>query len=461
MIRRFASILVAAAVTGAAMAQGGVQDPLASLLVRDSGGAATSTGDERRILAARIDELTDEQIASARQGEAIFNTSYIPSPSNVARRDGLGPLFNSANCRSCHSGLGRGRPPSGDDRQPVALVLQLGAPRDDGTWGDEPTYGVNFNPFSVSGVQPEGSVAISRKPIRGFYADGDAWELQVPTYRLTDLRYGELDSRTAISPRLAQPIIGMGLLDAVPREVIAAMADPDDRDGDGISGRMNFIDGADGRRLGRFGWKANQPDLRAQTVAAMFAEMGISSSDQPRQNCTAAQPECLAGPHGGDSEIADADLADIVFFQTVLAVPPRRWLDDPEVIRGAALFREAGCDGCHVPGLITAEVPGLPALSAQTIFPFTDLLIHDMGPGLADGRPDHRATGSEWRTPPLWGLGWAEDIAREVYYLHDGRARTLEEAVLWHGGEAAAARAHFTVWDRAQRGALIKFLQSL
>jgi CxxC motif-containing protein (DUF1111 family) len=460
--RMLPALVLAVAVAGISPARGEEGGELAEFLVRDSGGAATSTGDERRVLAARINGLTDAQRTAARQGEAFFNTSFIPSPSEATRRDGLGPLFNSANCRSCHNSLGRGRPPAADNQQPVSLVLQLGAPQDDGTWGDEPVYGPNFNPFAVPGVEPEGSVVITRSAVRGRYADGEPWELQAPTYHLTDLRYGELHPRAALSPRLAQPIIGMGLLDAVPDDVILALADSGDADRDGISGRPNWIVGsAGGRRLGRFGWKANQPDLRAQTTAALFAEMGITSSDRPDQNCTAAQPACLAGPHGGNPEIADADLADLVFFQRVLAVPPRRGLDDPEVIFGAALFREAGCDGCHVPRLVTGEVPGLPALSRQEIFPFTDLLLHDMGPELADGRPDHQASGTEWRTPPLWGLGRAGDIAREVFYLHDGRARSLEEAILWHGGEAAAARAHFIAWDKAQRNALVKFLESL
>lgn len=455
------ALMLAGAAAGAPL-QGADPGELSGLLVRASAGAATSSGEERRILTERIDGLTEAQRAAARQGEAFFNTSFIPSPSEATRRDGLGPLFISANCRSCHNSLGRGRPPAADNQQPVALVMQLGAPRDDGSWGDEPTYGPNFNPFAVPGVEPEGSVVVTRAPVRGRYADGDEWELQAPTYRLTDLRYGELHPQVAISPRLAQPIIGMGLLDAVPEEVILALADADDADGDGISGRPNWIPAGDGRpRLGRFGWKANQPDLRAQTTAALFAEMGITSSDRPEQNCTAVQTACLAGPHGGEPEIADADLADLVLFQRVLAVPPRRRLDDPEVIRGAALFREAGCDACHVPRLVTGEVPGLPALSRQEIYPFTDLLLHDMGPELADGRPDHEASGTEWRTPPLWGLGRAGDLADDVFYLHDGRARSLEEAILWHGGEAAAARARFMAWDRAQRDALVSFLESL
>jgi CxxC motif-containing protein (DUF1111 family) len=454
-------VLVTAALAVAPAPAEGRRD-LAELLVRDSGGVATSTGDERRVLATRIQGLTDEQRIASRQGEAFFNTSFIPSPSEATRRDGLGPLFNSANCRSCHNSLGRGRPPTSGDQQPVALVLQLGAPREDGSWGDEPVYGPNFNPFAVPGVEAEGSVVIARSPIRGSYPDGTAWELQVPTYRLTDLRYGELHPLAAISPRLAQPIIGMGLLDAVPEDIIVALADPDDADGDGISGRPNWIGSPGGRlQLGRFGWKANQPDLRAQTTAALSAEMGITSGDRRQQNCTAVQADCLAGPHGGDPEIADADLDDLVFFQRVLAAPPRRGLDDPEVIRGAALFRDAGCAKCHVPRLVTGEVPELPALSRQEIYPFTDLLLHDMGPALADGRPDQQASGSEWRTPPLWGLGRAGDVAREVFYLHDGRARSLEEAILWHGGEAAAARARFVALDKAQRTALVKFLESL
>lgn len=435
---------------------------VADLLVPKSGGTATSSGTDRRILAARVPGLAPRQEKAATHGEAFFNTSFVPAPATAARRDGLGPLFNSANCRSCHNGLGRGRPPAEANQQPVALVLQLSAPDQDGHWGDDPVYGPNFNPFAIPGVEPEGRVVISHTPIRGEYLDGEPWELLAPEYRLEALRYGDPHPELAISPRLAQPIIGMGLLDAVPEEVILALADPDDEDGDGISGRPNWINGPDGkRRIGRFGWKANQPDLRAQTTAALFAEMGITTSDRPRQNCTAFQFSCLEAPSGGEPELADEDLADLVFFQRILAVPPRRNLDDARVIEGAALFRAAGCDRCHAPTLVTGEVPDVPALSQQVIHPFTDLLLHDMGPELADGRPDHEAAGSEWRTAPLWGLGRAGEVSAEVFYLHDGRARSLEEAILWHGGEAAESRRRFTAWPREQRVALISFLESL
>jgi CxxC motif-containing protein (DUF1111 family) len=435
---------------------------VSDLLVRDSGGAATARGDERRILATRLPGLTESQLQAARHGEAFFNSSFEPSPGTAPRRDGLGPLFNSLNCRSCHSGLGRGRPPTVANQQPVALVLQLGAPGPDGEWGDDPVYGPNFNPFAVPGVAPEGKVRITHRPIEGRFADGKRWTLMSPEYQLYDLNYGNHHPDLAISPRLAQPIIGMGLLEAVPESLIVERAATDSSDAGSFRGRPNWVTGPDGRRrLGRFGWKANQADLRDQTTAALLNEMGITTHDRPMQNCTAVQHDCLAAPHGGDPEMSDEDLTDLVFFQQALAVPPRRNLDDPEVLRGAALFREAGCDQCHVPSLRTGYVPGLPDLSHQTIYPFTDLLLHDMGPGLADGRPDGEASGSDWRTPPLWGLGRTEEILGQGFYLHDGRANSLEEAILWHGGAAAPSQARFISMSEVERQALLAFLRSL
>lgn len=462
MLRR-AALGVLALLAAAPAAPGADRSQaLAPLLVRESGGAATADGDEPRILAARISGLNDAQRRKARRGEAFFNSSFQPTPFDSDLRDGLGPLFNSTNCRSCHNSLGRGRPPFEGDELPVALVVQLGAPDVDGNWGPDPVYGVNLNPFATPGVPPEGGVRITHRTITGRYADGIGWVLAEPAYELVNLAYGEPHPDMAMSPRLAQPVIGMGLLDAVPEEFILSRADPDDADGDGISGRANRVPGPDGRiALGRFGWKANQVSLRAQTTAALASESGITSRDRPEQNCTASQSACRAGPHGGDPEIADADLEAIVLFQQTLAVPPRQNLDDPEVVRGAGLFREARCDRCHVPAMTTGEVPGLPQLSNQQIYPFSDLLLHDMGPALADGRPDGLASGSEWRTPPLWGLGRAEEVAREAFYLHDGRARSLEEAILWHGGEAAYSRAAFIGMSAADRRSLLKFLGSL
>lgn len=434
----------------------------APLLQRAAGGLATSQGDEKRILATRISGLTEAQQRKALRGEAFFNSSFEPTPFESDLRDGLGPLFNAANCRSCHNSLGRGRPHFGDNVVSISLVLQLSAPGVDGQWGPDPNYGVNFNPLSIPGVPPEGTVVVTHEPITGKYADGTEWTLLKPVYELRDLGYGALHPEVAISPRLAQPIIGMGLLDAVAEADILSRADPDDANQDGISGRPNLLRGPDGEIvLGRFGWKANQIDLRAQTAAALFAEIGITTTDHPNQNCTESQSECLAAPHGGDPELSDADLEAIVFFQQTLAVPPRRNLDSPKVIRGAEMFLHARCGSCHTPSMKTGDVPGLPQLSNQRIYPFSDLLLHDMGPQLADGRPDGEASGSEWRTAPLWGLGRSAEIAGEAFYLHDGRARSIEESILWHGGEAAQSQAIFVGLNREDREALLAFLESL
>ncbi len=438
------------------------QTGIAPLLEPASAGQATGSGQAREVLAEYVEGLSEEQFRIARRGEAFFNTAFVPAPGPAPVRDGLGPLLNSATCRACHNSLGRGSPPTDAGQQPVALVLQLSTRGADGGWGPHPAYGANFNPFAVEGFEPEGRVVIDRRPVPGRYADGSEWVLHHPTYRLVDLNYGALDAATAISPRLTQPIIGMGLLQAVPEEIILALADSEDRDGDGISGRPNRVAVGNGEaRLGRFGWKANQPDLLAQTVAALSQEQGITSSHDPRGNCAVAQRACRSAPNGGEPEIEDADLDALVFFQRVLAVPPRRNLDDPAVAGGASSFRQIGCAACHLPTLETGEVADIPALSRQRIHPYTDLLLHDMGPGLADGRPDHQASGSEWRTPPLWGLGRTPDIARGEFYLHDGRARSLEEAILWHGGEAADARARFIALSKRDRDALIAFLRSL
>ncbi len=272
---------------------------------------------------------------------------------------------------------------------------------------------------------------------------------------------GSLGKRAAISARLAQPLIGMGLLEAVPKAVLLALADPEDADGEGVSGRPNRIRTDDGKlRLGRFGWKANQVGLRAQTVAALFNEQGITTPDRPGPTCTPVQADCLAAPDGGEPELAEADLQAIVWFMRTTPARVRRDLDRPAVRRGAALFDAAGCSACHTPTLVTGRVADLPALSNQRIHPFTDLLLHDLGPGLADGRPDHAASGAEWRTPPLWGIGCAEEISTQSF-LHDGRAHSLEEAILWHGGEADRARRAFISSSTGDRRALLAFLRSL
>jgi CxxC motif-containing protein (DUF1111 family) len=265
-----------------------------------------------------------------------------------------------------------------------------------------------------------------------------------------------------MSPRIAPQLPGVGLLEVVPEGDIMALADADDRDGDGISGRPNLVWDflANEVRLGRFGWKANVPTLLQQNASAFLGDIGITSSPFSDTNCTSVEIACLEAPNGGSPEVDDLKLDRVTFYTQTLAVPARRSVEDPMVTAGEDLFTEIGCTSCHVASLNTGT-SDVPELSNQLIHAYTDLLLHDMGPGLADGRPDFEASGKEWRTPPLWGIGLIETVNGHTRLLHDGRARTIEEAILWHAGEAEAARARFTSLTLDQVEALLAFLESL
>jgi CxxC motif-containing protein (DUF1111 family) len=257
-------------------------------------------------------------------------------------------------------------------------------------------------------------------------------------------------------------VIGLGLLEAVPRATLEALADPDDRDGDGISGRVNHIANDDGTtRAGRFGWKANVASLREQNAGAALGDLGLTTPELPVENCPPVQTSCAAAPTGGSPEISAEFLDKLTLYTRLLAVPAQRDSGDWRVRHGQRLFREAGCAACHLPTLRTGPDAPLPELVDQTFHPFTDLLLHDMGDELADGRPDHDADGREWRTPPLWGIGLVEIVNGHSFLLHDGRARDLAEAILWHGGEGAAAREAFRTMSAEDRAALLRFLASL
>jgi CxxC motif-containing protein (DUF1111 family) len=304
-------------------------------------------------------------------------------------------------------------------------------------------------------------VIITHEEVAGSYADGTTYTLSQPRYQLTGLAYGPLEAPLT-SPRVAPQVVGMGLLEAVPEAALLDLADPDDADGNGVSGRPNYVATGPGEpeRLGRFGWKANVATVRDQVAGAFAGDIGITSDEHPEENCPTPATACRAAPTGGSPEIPADRMDDMEFYSRTLAVPARRRVDEPEVERGAELFAAIGCTACHTPTLLTGDHP-VSQLSGQEIHPYTDLLLHDMGPGLADGRADFLATGSEWRTPPLWGIGLVETVNGHTLFLHDGRARNLEEAVLWHGGEAAGAQGRFTALDAADRAAVIAFLESL
>jgi CxxC motif-containing protein (DUF1111 family) len=434
------------------------------LLQPQSGGATTVHEHSRNAFSQPAANLDSGARANFFIGNAFFNSPWVVAPASAAARDGLGPLFNARSCDACHNNDGRGRPPLPGER-PVSIVFQLSVPGT-GPHGEplpEPAYGGNLNPFAIDGMSAEGTVRIEHEEITGQFADGEPYTLQKPRYVFEELGYGPMAADMQFSPRVAPAVIGSGLLEFVSEATILELEDADDRDANGISGRANHVWNIEKQapQIGRFGWKANQPDIAHQTAAAFNGEIGMSTTLRPEQNCMPGQATCLAAPNGGHPEISDEIFARIVQYERTLAVPVRRNLDTPEVKTGARLFLEAGCAACHRPTLTTGDVPELPALANQTFHPFTDLLLHDLGPELADNRPDFAATGSEWRTQPLWGLGLQFAVNGHTLLMHDGRARNVTEAILWHGGEASKARDAFQTMSRENRAALLAFLDSL
>jgi CxxC motif-containing protein (DUF1111 family) len=398
-------------------------------------------------------------------GNRLFNTNWVEAPGSVKAFDGLGPMFNRVSCSGCHTRDGRGRPPENNQGPMDSMLLRISIPGKDANGGviPHPVYGDQISERAILHVEPEGRAEISYTERPGAYGDGEKFSLRQPRYVISDLKYGDLGKDVMVSPRVAPAMIGLGLLQSVPDETLLALADPDDADGDGISGRTNEVwDSLAGKKsLGRFGWKANQPTLRQQNAGAAVGDIGIATSMAEGQNCTAAQPDCVKAIDGGAPEMSDEFLDKLTLYTMTIAVPAQRNADDPVVKQGEALFRAMGCASCHMPTLQTRSVKDFPELENQTFHPFTDLLLHDMGEGLADNRPDFEASGREWRTPPLWGLGLIHVVNQHDLLLHDGRARGAAEAILWHGGEAEAAREAFRNAAKPERDALIAFLNSL
>lgn len=437
----------------------------AELLELNSGGDTTIHEINRNAFSQPAANLDVQHRGEFFIGNAFFNSAWIVAPASAGARDGLGPLFNARSCDACHNNDGRGRPPEHEGERPVSLVIQFATPTpgNNNEPRSDPRYGSNLNPFAIGGVPAEGTIKIENKEVHGKFADGEAYTLLAPTYRFEDLQYGELTHDTQFSPRVAPSVFGMGLLEAIPEVQILERNDPADSDKDGISGRPNRVwdHVANKVVMGRFGWKLNQPDVAHQTAGAFSAEIGMTTSLRPDENCTKVQTACLAAPNGGKPEISDEIFRHIVNYQHTLGVPARRNLAAPEVKQGAKLFVQSGCAACHRPTFVTGEVEDAPWLSKQTIHPFTDMLLHDMGAGLADGRADFEASGNEWRTPPLWGIGLQHAVNGHTRLLHDGRARDVSEAILWHGGEGERAKESFRTLSKAEREALLAFINSL
>jgi len=398
-------------------------------------------------------------------GNALFNRNWVTAPSSTEGSDGLGPIFNARSCSACHFKDGRGHPPLEAGEPMLSMLIRLSIPGM-GAHGEplgDPLYGGQLGPQAILGVPAEGKAIVEYVEEPGQFADGDPYSLRVPYYRFEGLAYGMPAQDLHISPRVAPALVGLGLLQAIDAAAVVGAADPDDEDGDGISGRPNEV--WDVRRqthvVGRFGWKANQPTLEQQNAGAFIGDIGITSALFPNQECTSIQTACTQAPTGGEPEVDDLKLDRVTFYTHFLAVPARREVEDPTTQQGEALFADIGCSSCHVPTVVTGDLAGFPELSRQVIHPYTDLLLHDLGEGLADGRPDFAADGREWRTPPLWGIGLVPTVNRHSLYLHDGRARDLTEAILWHAGEAEPARERFRNLSRIDRTALLRFMESL
>jgi len=422
-----------------------------------SGGATTVFDSSAGAFGFPAPNLDAAALARHEDGDDAFSVTFVATPG--LPNSGLGPLFNNSSCEACHVGDGRGQPPA--PGQPfLTMLFRASIPGADPNGGPLPAgkFGGQLQLMAVPGFHPEAAAQVFYVDTFGRFGDGTRYTLQVPRYSFQGL-LGPLPGNLLTSPRVAPVNFGLGLLRAIPEASLRNAADPNDRDHDGISGRVNTVFDVIVQQyvVGRFGWKANVGTLTQQAAGAFNGDMGITTAIFPAENCEGEFTGCAR--HG--AEVNGQTVDDVAFYTATLGVPARRNLNDQSAQLGEAVFFAAGCADCHTQTQFTGTLPGVPAVSNQKIHPYTDLLLHDMGPNLADNRPDFDANGREFRTPPLWGVGLVKTVNGHTTFMHDGRARNLEEAVLWHGGEAANARERFKSFSATYRRALISFLQSL
>lgn len=449
-----------------------------------TGGETTVFATGRNAFSFPFANLDNEGRRRFAIGNSFFKRNWVQAPASTTARDGLGPHFIARSCGGCHALDGRGAPPavdpqSGESEPAVALLFRLSIPSKNPRQGvvPEPVYGGQFNNAAIQGVKPEGRMRITYSEIRRRFTDGAPYVLQQPHYTPVDLAYGPMHEEAMLGPRIAPQLVGIGLIEAITDIQIELNAARQAEAGGQVSGRVNRVYDvySAAMRIGRFGWKANVATLAHQTAGAFNGDIGITTALFPEEPCTQAQLDCLKAVAAqariaektGETgpELDQRTLREVVFYQATLAPAARRGIDDPMVQQGETLFHLAGCAQCHRPSYITGEPPFSELSSGQAvgqkIWPYTDLLLHDMGPELADGRPDFEASGSEWKTPPLWGIGLIKDVNGHTRLLHDGRANGVLEAILWHGGEAGEARKHVLEMRKSERNALVRFVESL
>lgn len=400
-------------------------------------------------------------------GDGLFERPFQPAIQRIRynTRDGLGPLYNADACGACHFRDGSVEEPYTSGQIMNGIFLRMSVTDGKGGWAAPAGYHSQLRDKAVAGVPPEGFGVIDWHEIPGRFPDGEAYSLRKPSFRVLNPAYGELPDGVIFEARSAPRLPGMGLLEAIDETTLLAIAKSQANHPDGVSGRPNWLtDPETGKRvIGKFSLKANSPHLRDQAAGAAFNDMGVTSPLHPRELCLAGQTACSEAPAGGTPEapdLSEEQLHALTVYLQLLAVPARRNLDDTDVGLGGRLFAEVGCSACHLDTVRTGNSHPIKRLRGQTIHPYSDLLLHDMGPDLA-GRPDGEASAQEWRTPPLWGIGLTRKSNHHTVFLHDQRARSVQEAILWHGGEASAAKTRFMALNQAKRAALIKFLESI
>jgi CxxC motif-containing protein (DUF1111 family) len=423
------------------------------LLSNQSGGSFTISNRGQQSLQRPQPNLSAEQQLEWAVGKSFATQAWVSAPATTTARDGLGPLFNANSCTGCHVRNGQGQLPE----HGPGLILRLE--------NASSSYGEQLQDMAIPGVQPEGRIRWQTGSTHTAIAGGEPVQLHQRDYHIDSA------PQLATSARLAPALIGMGLIDNINDADIIANSDPDDRNGDGISGRVNLRENHNGTppRLGRFGWKASQTDLHEQIALAFFQDMGITSSLHPPRQCI--DTGCKTSPiTSSELEISDKLLGAVVDYIANLAVPAAA--HDELSQQGEAIFARLGCSACHTPAF-TIRLPSNnfssdeaqkylnTEIAAETIYPYSDLLLHDMGDGLADQQPSDNTPANEWRTAPLWGLGIRTKNSHNTRLLHDGRAGSITEAILWHGGEADASKTSFSLLSHPEHTALLHFLKAL
>ena len=425
---------------------------------RLSGGAATVFDETSKALGHPIPFLNERDAYVHELGDAAFSQPMVSDPAPLF--GGLGPIYNNVSCISCHHNDGKGTPTAGTITSSLLVRVATGIPNEHGGPTGMEGFGNQIQDLSIQGAQAEAQVAITYSNQLVTYPDGTSVTLRKPFYQLLNT-YIPIGTHQ-LSPRLAPPVFGLGLLANIPEATIVGFATANQAKTNGIKGHPNYVYNPYTKRteLGRFGIKANNPTLMVQVAGAYNQDMGITSSIFPQENCFGQSQMSSVYP-SGKINLPDSILQAVIFYVKSLSVPARRNVTDPTVLRGQALFAQIDCSACHIPTIYTGIEVGYPQLSNQRIHPYTDLLLHDMGADLADGYTDFLASGNEWKTPALWGIGLFPKTNGTPFYLHDGRARTLEEAILWHGGEAQTSKEAFMRLNASDRAAVIKFIQSL